>query len=354
MLQTLASVQDPSFLNANPPKSHKRDREEDILDTRQDAFPEGPEEPRVIAGSQRVSRAASHVELIAAAQLLHEQSITPQLDIQHQRQPPQPLYDLPLNIDHQSQASLNFLNQWSSSTARGIARHDPNVDSWLPSANTGVNADTIHQTTLFTHHQLELSTLTQTMAYNTPVSMGTAMDGMQGMDRLPAAHGSTANQGQRWHDSGPASGTGSSVFQFQNWAGLPGVPHFEHKPPKTSQHQQLRQVRTGPSAGSPHALPPPRDHDQHRHHPPQQSQPTHRREALPPPSTFMEPLLNPQQQQPLQAQPPPPQQSTFNHTTLQMWANTHTASEYVSCIPLNVLFAYELNLFGRLANWSTF
>jgi hypothetical protein len=339
MLQTLASVRDPSLLNANPPMSHKRDREGDIPDTRQGAFAEAPEEPRVVAGSQRVSRAVSHVELIAAAQLLHEQSITPQLDIQHHqpsRQPYQPLYDLPLNINRQSQ-SLDFLNQWSSSTIGGTVQHDPNVsnqmDSWLLPANTGMNTDTSRQATLFTYHQLELRTLTsetQTMAYNTPVSMGTAMNGMQVMDGSPAVQGSTANQAQPWHDSRPANNTASSIFQFQNWTDRPSVPHFDHKHPKTSQHQQLRQVQPGPSAGSPHALPPQQDHHQHQHHHPQQSQSTptmHRRDRPPPMSpTFMDPLLDPQQQEPVQPQPPP-QQSAFNHNTLQMWGNTLTASE---------------------------
>ena len=332
VLQTLASVRDPSLLNANPPMPHKRDRQGDILDTRQGAFAAAPEEPRAIAGSQRASRAVSHVELIAASQLLHEQSITPQPDIQqHQlsRQPHQPLYDLPLN----SNQSLDFLSQWSSSAACGIAQHVPNqVDSWLLSANTGVNTDTSYQTDFLSYHRLELNTLTpdtQTMAYNT---MGTAMNDMQVMDRLPAARGSTANQVQRWHDSGPASSTTSSVFQFQDWAGRPGASHFEHRYPETSHHQQpLRQVRTGPSAGSPHAFPPQQDHDQRRH--PQPMPTMHRRDAPQPPSpTFMEPLLNPQQQEPQQLQPPPPQQPAFDHdhNTVQMWANTHTASEYVS------------------------
>ena len=326
MLQTLASAQDPSLLSANPLISHKRDREGDIPDTRQGAFAEAPEEPRVVTGSQRVSRAVSHVELIAAAQLLHEHSITPQLDIQHH----QPLYDLPLNINHQSQAPLDFLNQWSSSTTGGIARHDPNVsnqaDSWLPSANTGMNTDNSHQTTLFAYHQLEFSPLTpemRTAAYDTPVNMGTAMNDMQVMDRSSAGRDSTANQAQQWHHSGSTNSTASSLFQFQNWDDLPGVPHFDHQHPKTSQHQeQLRQA--GPSKGSPHALQPQQDHHRHRQHHPHQSQPTpkmHRRVASPPPlPTFMEPLLNPQP--PL----PPPQPSVLNN----MWANTPTASEYVS------------------------
>lgn len=366
MLQILASVQDPSLLNASPPMSHKRDREEDILDTRQGASAETPEEPRVIAGSQRASRAVSHVELIAAAQLLHERSITPKPDIQqHQpsRQPHQPLYDLPLNINHQSPVSLDFLNQWSSSTTFGIAQHDPNVpshvDSWFPSANT----DTSPQTTLFPYHQLELGPLTpdtQTMTYNTPVGMGTSMNGMQVADRSPAAQASTANQAQRWHDSGPASSTTSPIFQFQNWADQPGVANFDYKHPKMSQHQpHPRQVRTGPSAGPPRALPhPPRDRHLHRHHHTQQSQPTMlRRDAPPPPPTFMEPLLNPQQQEPLRPQPPTPHQSAFNHNTLPMWPNTHTASECVSLHSIQLFFfASELTrcYSRRLANWSTY
>ena len=340
MLQTLVSVWDPSLLDAKPPTSHKRDREGDIPDTRQGALAEAPEEPRVVAGTQRVSRAMSHVELIAAAQLLHEQSITPQLDIQHY-QPPrqsyQSLYGLPLNISRQSQASLNLLNQRSSSTTDGIVRHGPNVsnqvDSWLPPANTGMNTDTSRQTTLFTYHQLELSTLTsetQAMAYNTPVSMGTAMNGMQVMDGSSAVQGSTANQAQPWHNLMPANSPASSIFQFHNWADQPGVPHFDHNHP---QHQQLRQVQRGPSAGPP-PLPSQQDHHQPRQHHPQQSQPTptmYRRDApLPTSPTFMEPLLNPQEQEPLQQPHPPQQQSAINHNTLQMWGNTLTASEYVS------------------------
>lgn len=319
MLQTLASVRDPSLLNVHPPMSHKRDREGDTLDTKQ---AEAPEEPRIIAGSQRVSHAVSHGGLIAADQLSNEQSITPQFDTLQQPswQPHQPLYNLPLNTNHQSQVSLSFLNQWSSSITGEIAQHDSNVfnqvDSWLLSADTKVNTDTSYQTTLFT-----LTPDTQTRAYTAPVSMRTTINGMQVMDGSPAAQGSTATHAQRWHDSGPASSTASSVFQFQNSAGWPGVSHF----PKTLQHRQLRQVQTGPSAGSP-----PQDHQQH----PQQSLPTltmHRREASSPSPPFMEPLLEPQQQEPLQPQPQPQQQPAFNHCAFQMWGNTHTTtSEYVS------------------------
>ncbi|KAF8330637.1 fungal-specific transcription factor domain-containing protein [Amanita rubescens] len=358
----LSSIDDLSLRNSSPPISHKRERQDEVLDTgTQGTLAEALGKPRVIAGSQRVSRVFSHIEA---------QSVSAQVTASHfqQREPLHqfrpPLYDPAGYIDHQSPTSVSYLNQSLSSSTVEIAQHNHHIStqgsSWLSST-----ADSSNLASFFTHSNpstpstTQTPTLaltpTQTMDFNVPLNTETAFSssGMQVTHNRPsAAQCRAASQAQRW-DANSASLVSS--FEYSDWADAGwtgGVSQFDRGHSKAS---QLRQDQTGSRIGSQALLSRPQPQRQlpamqpfvPTHPQPQQLQSqrapplaqTRREERAQLPPGFIDPLLDPRQHQPPQLQPPPdpqhPHQPAFDQDNMQIWTSVPTMT-------------------SELANWYTY
>ena len=359
MLIGLSSIDDHPLLNSSPPTSHKRERQDEVLDTStRSTLEEALGKPRIIAGSQRVSRVFSHND----AQLVPTQvtaSHFQQREPLHQFRPP--LYDSSGYIIHQSPASVNYLNQSLSSSTVEIAQHDHHMSSQdLESSWLSSTADSSTPVSFFTYSNPPTRSATQTptqglgqtqtMAFN---STGTAFgdSGVQVMHNRPsAAQCRAASQAQRWHDNSASS---VSSFEYSNWAGggwTGGVSQFDHEHPKAS---EPRQDQTGSRIGSQVLLPQPQPQLQRQlpfvptHPQPQQFQSqrlpaqTRRNEQAQLPPSFMDPLLDPRQRQPQQPQPPPHQQQqpAFNQDNMHIWTSVPTmTSECVFLHPFTSRF----------------
>ncbi|KAF8330639.1 fungal-specific transcription factor domain-containing protein [Amanita rubescens] len=329
VLIELSSIDDLSLSSSIPPISHKREWQNEVLDTgTQGTSEEALGEPRVMAGSQRASR---HIE----TQLVPAQ-VTQQRESLHQFRPP--LYDSSGHINHQSAASVSYL---SSSTVE-IAKHNHHMSSQGSSWVSSTVVDSINPVSFFTYSNpparspAQALTQMQTMSFNVPLNKRTGFSnsGVQVMHDKPSAVQSRAvTQAQLWDDNSTLS---VSSFEYSDWvdAGWAGgVSQFHRERSKTS---QLRRDQTGSHIGSQALLSQPQPPQSQRQlpamptlHPFVPTHPQPEEQAQLPPG-FMEPLFDPRQHQ-----PDPQQQPAFNQDNMQIWTSASTMT-------------------SELANWCTY
>ena len=353
LVRLSSSIDGLSLPNSSLPVSHKREWQDEVLDTgAQGTLEEALGKPRVKAGSQRVSHVFSHIEVPTQVTASHFQQLEPLLQFRP------PLNDSSGYINHQSPASVNYLNQSLSSSIVGISQHNRHMSSqggsWLSST-----ADSNNPVSFFTYNNpptrspTQTPTLgltqTQTMASNVPLSTGTAFSNSGVQVMLSEAQSRVA----RWHDN---SASLISSFEYSDWVDggwTGGASQFDHEHPMTE--SQLRQDQT--HIGSQALLHPQPQRQQlalpalqpfvPTHPQPQQFQPqrapplpaqTRREEQAQPPTGFMSPLLDPRQHQPQQPRPPPHQQQqpAFNQDNMHTWTSVPTMTS--ECVFFSSLY----------------
>ena len=297
------------------PISHELERQDEVSDaSTQGTLGEAPGEPQVIAGSQRAARTFSHVK----AQLVPAQPTTShfqQRESLHQFRPP--LYDSSGYINHQSPASVSYLDLSLSSSTVDTAQHNHHMSgqgiSWLPST-----ADSSNPASFFTYDNpltrslTQALTQTQTMAFNVPLDTGVAFSNSD-VEVMHDRSSQAASQAHSWNDNSASS---VSSFEYSNWAGAGWTSQLDREHSKTS---QLRQDQTGSRMWSQALFPQP------------QPQPR-REEQAQLPLSLIEPL------DPRQHQSQQPQRLEFNQNNMQISSSPSTTSECVFFRPFTSRF----------------